>query len=350
MKISQIMLGKGFGGAERYFLDLCLALADAGHSIQAICHPNFVALPALRANGKIRLDTVLAWGKWDPLAPWKIHRMLLDFKPDVVQAHLARGALIAGKAARRSSFPLVVKTHNYVNLKYYKYVDHFISTTRDQFKYLKSHGIPENRISVIPNFSRIPAAETVRARSSGPLVFTAYGRMVRKKGFDLLLQAFAMLVSAGFNTRLLVGGDGPERTRLEKQAHDLGISQHVEFAGWISDVQLFLSRGDVFVLPSRDEPFGIAVLEAMAAGMPIIATRTMGPMEILNQGAGYLVAPNSADALLSAMKTSIENPGLSESFAIAALDLYKTRFHESIVVPQLLSLYRKVMEEKSQKI
>lgn len=347
MKISQIMLAKEFGGAERYFLDLSLALTDAGHQVQVICHNRFVALPLLKERKDIDLRTISVWGKWDPLAPRQLFRLLKGFNPDVVHAHLARGALMAGKAARGADWPLVVKTHNYVDLKYYGSVDHFITTTQDQFNYLTSHGIAGNRISVIPNFSRITPVGAVRKLPAHFPIFVAYGRMVHKKGFDLLLEAFGKLLSSGTQARLLIGGDGPERSHLEKQVVDLEISSYVEFSGWINDVPAFLARGDVFILPSRDEPFGIAIIEAMACGMPVIATLTKGPVEILDETTAFLVPAGNAEALASAMDNVLMQPERSARLASAALDLYRNRYHENVILPQLLALYRGLRSSKA---
>lgn len=342
MKISQIMVGKGFGGAERYFVDLSLALADRGHDVQVICHRDFVGLPLLEARNDIELRTLAVHGKWDPLAPRRIFQLLDAYKPNVVHAHLARGAHIAGKAARRAKLPLVVKTHNYVDLKYYAAVDQFIATTQDQLAYLTSHGIPESRIAVIPNFSRIPPVSSARTSFSRPPVFASLGRMVPKKGFDLLLTAFASLLSSGVDARLLLGGEGPERARLQELAKDLGIADQVSFPGWVDDVPEFLAQGDVFVLPSRDEPFGIAVLEAMASGLPIIATKTKGPLEILDDTTSRLVPTDEAEPLRAAMMEALAQPKHFAQLASAALDSYRTRYAENAVVPQLLALYRKL--------
>lgn len=342
MRISQIMLSTGFGGAERYFLDLSLALSNAGHEVQVICHHDFIALPLLKTHPNIELHTISVLGKWDPFAPRRLYNLLNTFKPNVVHAHLARGALLTGKATRKTNWPLVVKTHNYVNLKYYSSVDHFITTTQDQFNYLVSHNISEDRISVIPNFSRITPSVLPRPASSNYPTFVTYGRMVHKKGFDLLLEAFAKILSQGINAQLLIGGDGSERTTLERLAKNLGISSQVKFSGWVDDVPKFLSQGDVFVLPSRDEPFGIALIEAMATGIPIIATLTKGPREILSETMGYLVPPCDSEALYLAMEKAISQPEHSAILASNALKEYSTRYYESAVLPQLTDLYQKL--------
>lgn len=343
MRISQVMLAKGFGGAERYFVDLSLSLAEAGHQIQVICNHDFAGLPILKES-KAHLDmaTLSVLGKWDPFAVRKLGKLIHAFHPEVIHAHLARGALLAGKALKHSGYPLVVKTHNYVNLKYYRDVDHFIVTTQDQQNYLSSHGIASARISHIPNFSRIPPNSNPRPAIQTSAKFAAYGRMVEKKGFDQLLKAFAETISIFPQARLSLGGDGPEREKLEALANNLGISKSVAFPGWVHDVQDFLSKSDIFVLPSLDEPFGIAIIEAMACGMPIIATMTQGPLEILHKQTAILVPIDDINSLSKAMQAALRNPESTAQLGINAQQHYSIHYHENAVVPKLAKLYHQL--------
>ena len=95
MKISQVMLAGGLGGAERLFVDFCIALAEAGDEIQAICRKDSAAAGMLQHHKDIKLATVSVWGNWDLLAKIKIASLLKNHGSQVVQAHLARGALLA---------------------------------------------------------------------------------------------------------------------------------------------------------------------------------------------------------------------------------------------------------------
>ncbi|WP_206673346.1 glycosyltransferase [Tepidiphilus baoligensis] len=88
MKVSQVMLSKGFGGAERYFVDLCTALARRGHAVQAICHRGSEAERRLRGIPNLELAPIRVLGTWDPLASWAIHRALRRFAPQIVHVHL----------------------------------------------------------------------------------------------------------------------------------------------------------------------------------------------------------------------------------------------------------------------
>lgn len=343
MRITQLMLAKGFGGAERSFVDLCRALAENGHDVQAIFHPRFSEAQRLTACAAIQSTCVNVRGNWDFPAGWQIAAKIREFGPAIIQAHLARGAYFGGAAGRKLRIPVIVKTHNYVDLKYYRHVDYLVTTTADQRDYLLAHGVASERIEVIPNFSSLkPYARTVQP-DYGSLRVLSFGRMVKKKGFDVLLRAFATFIDQGHTATLTLGGDGPERSALEHLATALGIESHVVFSGWVDDVGSALRNADVFVLPSLDEPFGIAVLEAMAHDLPIIATRTKGPLEILDAATGYLVPIGDAATLAEALVGIVAAPEDAVRRARAALDRFKSRYTREVVVPLYERLYQRAL-------
>ncbi|HSR63933.1 MAG TPA: glycosyltransferase [Gammaproteobacteria bacterium] len=338
MKITQIMLAKGFGGAERYFVDLSVALAEQGHDVQAICHRRFCERARLMKIPALQIDTFSPLGWWDLIAGKRIENSIGRFGPAVVHAHLARGACMAGRACARLGIPLVAKTHNYVDLKYYRHVDCFIATTHSQEQYLVRQGIAPERIRIIPNFSSQPPAEKVKTSRKEPMQFVTYGRLVRKKGFHILLESFRRYLDQGYRAYLVIGGDGPESETLREQCRALQLEPFVTFSGWVTDIEDFMKHADVFVLPSLDEPFGIAVLEAMALGVPIIATTTDGPREILDTQTAFLVSPGDVELLASAMVDARDDL-LRREKASSALRLFRNKYSKAVVVTSLMQLY-----------
>lgn len=134
----------------------------------------------------------------------------------------------------------------------------------------------------------------------GP-VLVGVGRLIRQKGFDLLLQALAKCQGAGQRARLVVVGEGPERTKLEALAQELGITERVLTAGFVADPAAWYAHGDAFVLPSRWEGFGHVIVEAMACGLPVMAFDCRyGPADILGGGEGGVLVPPEDVAALAA--------------------------------------------------
>ena len=134
------------------------------------------------------------------------------------------------------------------------------------------------------------------------LVVGTLARLVPVKGVDLLLQAWAQIARLVPQAVLLVGGDGPERAALSKLAEQLGITRSVRFLGWVSNQRDFLRALDVFILTSRNEAMGRAVVEAMATELPVVGVTVGGISElVVNDRTGILVAPDNINALAGAI-------------------------------------------------
>ena len=345
MRIAQIMLAQGFGGAERFFVDMTLALAARGHQLLAIGDARGVALPHLVGQANIECVSVRCHGNWDVLARRALRRQLQDFAPQVVQAHLARAAHLGGQAAHALALPTVAKTHNLVDVKYYRDIDALVPTTAAQAAHLRAAGVREAAIRQIPNFSALPAVAAFTRAADMPWMIKSAGRLVPKKGYATLLDAFAQLRQQGLNARLVIGGDGPEAARLRAQAIALGLRDEVEFPGWIDDVADFLRDAHVFVLPSHDEPFGIVLLEAMACGVPIVTTPTVGPREILDASSACFAARDDAEALTNALAQTLSDYAAAGVRAEAALVRFRSHYTTDVVVARYLELYAELIAE-----
>ena len=345
MRIAQIMLARRLGGGEQVFLDLCAALASRGHEVLAIGATESDAMNMLDHHHDLRCDRVRCFGTWDPLCRRAIGRLLRRFDPDLVQTHMARASALGGTAARAAGFPTLAMLHNMINLKYYRSIDLFIPTTTDQYGHLRKGDVPLDQIELIPHFRRIEpvAAATIPRRTHG--VAKALGRFVHKKGFDILLHAVAISASRGSSFRLEIGGDGPQIDSLKQLTEQLGIGSHVKFCGWIDDVANWLGDADVFVLPSRIEPFGIVVLEAMACGIPIVATQVSGPLEILDERTALLVPSENPEALAEAMIAAFGAPDESEARAHAALDKFQRNYSESVIIDRYLTACERLVSK-----
>lgn len=344
MRITQIMLAKGFGGAERSFVDTAIALAERGHTVQAICHEDFSELALLPGHGGIRVDAIRAGGEWDFLAPRRIAALLRDFKSEIVHTQLKRAAWHGGRAAKLAGIPSVAKLHNYVDLKRYRHMTLLLCTTGDQVSHVRSQGWDGNRVRWVPNFSRIEAVECGAQSFCRPFRILSYGRYVKKKGFEHLIEAAGILWDRGIEVRLRIGGSGEEHGRMLEKVQGLGLSDAVELGFWIDDVAAVLDWSDVFVLPSLDEPFGIVMLEAMARAVPIVTTKTKGPSEVLSTDTAALVDIGSAEQIADAIQAIYEDFSEASVRAEKALDLYASSYSADAVLPQIETAYADAIE------
>ena len=134
-------------------------------------------------------------------------------------------------------------------------------------------------------------------------------------------------------------------TRSRTLSTELGINENVQFLGRRNDIPNLIKNADLFVLPSLKEPFGIIVLEAMAMGTPIIATRSEGPLEVLDDDSAILVDKGEKSALFNGLRKAIQDPESCRNRAQNALTVYKSCYTADAVVPKILALYDDVIQQ-----
>ena len=341
MRFVQIMLARRLGGAEQVFIDLCGALASRGHEVLAIGARQSEALDILDRRDDLQCLRVRCQGNYDLSCRWSIGRALRRFAPNIVQTHLGRASRLGGSAARSAGYPTLSILNNFPKLKNYRSIDMLIPTTRDQEAYLDQNGITAEHFVRVPHFRSIGSVTEVRVPRPTDRVVKSLGRFHPKKGFDVLLKAAALSERQGTCFRLELAGDGPERKALHALAKQLGIG--VIFSGWTHDVAAFLSDADVFVLSSGSEPFGLVILEAMACGVPIVATRVSGPAEILDSETALLVDPDNPAAMAEAVTAVFAEPDAAAERAHNALRRFEQEYSEPAVIGRFLAACRRLV-------
>jgi len=175
------------------------------------------------------------------------------------------------------------------------------------------YGSFSGRARVIPNGIRLSEYTGTRPHPAPAPYVLGIGRMVTQKGFDLLIESFRTLSADWPEIHLLLAGDGPARSGLEAQVERLGLATRVDFRGSVGHERAveLLQNAEVFVLPSRHEPQGIVVLEAMAAGTPVVAARVGGVPEIVRDAEnGLLFSGGDDDALAAAVQRVLTDDAL----------------------------------------
>lgn len=177
-------------------------------------------------------------------------------------------------------------------------------------------------------------------RSDNRFVVGALGELCHRKGQDLLLTALKKLRDRGIDAHVRLGGEGKTKDQLKSQVESLGLCDHVEILGWVEATE-FLASLDVFCLPSRHEPFGVVVVEALAMGLPVIASDTYGPANILEDGSGIIVPVDDAQALAVALEELANDHPRALQLANAAAARARDAFSPAAVGQQLIAAYRK---------
>ena len=246
-------------------------------------------------------------GPWSPGA-WMALRGVLGQDWDRVHVHDARAqAAVRLLAPERLQLRLIVhrrvddraRDRAWTRWKYAR--GHVVAVSQAAARGVE-HLVAPDRVSIVHSGLPVPAvAVGPRPDPEEPFCILAVGALVPHKGHDLLLRALGRMPD---ETRLVIVGDGPLRRALEKLSWEMGLATRVAFAGHVPDPEVLFGRVDLFVHPSRSEGLGTAVIEAMAAGLPVLATDVGGLPELVIPGeTGWLVRPDVevlVDALLAA--------------------------------------------------
>ncbi|HEU4537198.1 MAG TPA: glycosyltransferase, partial [Polyangiaceae bacterium] len=299
---------------------------------------------------------------FDPTVIGDIAQFLRASKADVMHAHNV-APLVFGGLARRlawSSAPLVYSEHNQIysatpaqRRKFRVYVrlaDHVVAVSEDlRAALLRDFSL---RSRVIYNgvdgarFRHDPAArERLRRElgcAEGDFLVGTGVVLSEQKGVPYLLGAARRVLAAAPEVRFVVAGDGPSRPELERRAEALGLGGRLRFLGYRRDIPDFLSAIDLYVLPSLWEGLPLSLLEALAAGKPVVATRVGGNAEIIEQGVNGRLVPARDEVALAEAVLGVRNDG---ALLAAAAERGRARFERLFSVEAMVSAHERLYAE-----
>jgi N-acetyl-alpha-D-glucosaminyl L-malate synthase BshA len=214
-------------------------------------------------------------------------------------------------------------------------------------KYLRARTLADFDISreirVIPNFVDPQRFRKFKRNRAQKIVCHSSNFRPIKRIPDII-KAF---ISNEIDCKLVLIGDGPEHPEVEELTRTLGISENVEFLGNVKRVQEIVGRADLFLLPSEDESFGLAALEAMSCGVPVVATNVGGLKELISHGVdGYLTEVGDPEALANYSLEILQNPELQEELGSNARAKVLKTYTPDKIVPQYEDLYKEILQEK----
>lgn len=302
MTILNLMLGKGRGGLEQAAVDYAEAMKLAGIDVLTLITPGAWAETPLVAAG-LPHESLANANRFDPFASWRLRRIARRVNATAVICHGNRALSLALRAVK-NDYPIIAVAHNPSTRRFGR-ADMCFAITNHLAAHLKSGGAKQ--IVHIPNMVRMPA-QVKRPPYRTPPVIGAMGRFHYKKGFDIFLDALAILAQRGIPFRAKLGGDGEELEALKRRIRAYAIEDRVELVGWVQDKHIFFDSIDIFVVPSRVEAFGLTLVEAMAHRVPTITSDAFGPREIAHDGVDALVTEHGdANQMADAMVKLIGN-------------------------------------------
>jgi glycosyltransferase involved in cell wall biosynthesis len=356
MKILQICSARELGGGEKHLADLANGLACRGHDLFAAVIP---ASPLRTELSSVPAQNIIELPMRNSLnvaTALKLARFVRQNEIDVVHAHIARDYPLAASVARRAGARLVLTRHvlfplNRIHKLTLRRTSRVIAVSESVAAGLRAQGIFDPEIVVcihngvdVDRFGR----ELVDHRNSGDRKRRVgmIGHLAPIKGQEDFIRAAAAVCSSLDDVEFIIAGEdksrsGDNRRQLERLIAELGLSQRISLVGWVDDVAELLATFDLFISPSRSEPFGLSIVEAMAAGVPVIATRSEGAREIIDdEETGRLVPIGDADSLANAIRQMLSDPKEGERFSENARKVARERFSLERMVEATEQVYR----------
>ncbi|WP_377323497.1 glycosyltransferase [Pimelobacter simplex] len=351
MRLLTIISELGVGGAEVVAVRLALAAAADGHEVRVASTPGF-RVAELEAAGVDHLPLRLVGRRLTDLAS-SLRRLRTLAPPDLVHAHNPKPATLARLAFGRRA-PIVTTLHGVSEAEVgraasllEKTSDRVVVVAPHLAVQLERHGYPAARIDVVANtIEPLPDYPRERARrelglAPDAVVGVCLARMVDQKRHDLLLEAWSRLPQPAV---LLLAGDGPHRAHLTARSGMLGLTDRVRFLGERTDVPRLLAAADFAVLPTDWEGLPISVLEAIGAGVPVVASGVPGVVDHF-AGAVRIVRPGSVPALVEALDQVAGTPAVRQALAERGREVAARRFGPERMLAQYRQIYARLAGE-----
>jgi glycosyltransferase involved in cell wall biosynthesis len=334
VRIAFVIPSLGAGGAERVATLLANEWNANGHAVTLVTFDTPDTEPFFRLDPGVSLRELSASATRGLAAKLgtnvarlsRLRSVLRELRPDVVVAFMTEANVIALWASRGLGVPVVVsernqpdrpglgRAHRLARRLTYPMADALVVQTDAIASWGKARfRIP---VQVIPNPVHLGAGDAPREDGDVQWLISL-GRLAPQKGFDILIESFAAVASKHPKWRLVIYGEGPDRPLLERLRAESGCPDRILLPGLTRDPAGALSKASLFVLPSRFEGYPNALLEALAQGLPVLATSCPGgTVEILANGAhGLLVPPDDVAALTTALDAMLSAPDLRDAYA-----------------------------------
>lgn len=330
MKVMNIMLSRNGGGIEQCFLDYDKALKSQG--FETISISSFFAKVNKHIHTKFKLPNL---ANYDLISCLVLKIFIIFLKPKIIITHGNRALNFVHTT--NTKIPIITIAHNdQIDRKLKS--DYIIALTKYSHSKLLLRGFKEEQILQLPNMFQC-RADFCERQFKKPIVIGVVSRFVKKKGIDIFIKALDNLNKQKIDFKAIIGGSGLEKNQLIALAKQLDLNDRITFVGWVEDTKSFFDSIDIFCLPSIEEPFGISLLEAIGNSVPVIASRTEGPDEMIQHlENGLLFVINSHQDLSKNIKYMINNQIQAREMAYKAFVHLKQEYEMTIVAEKLKNI------------
>lgn len=365
MKILQICSARQLGGGEKHLADLANGLARRGHEVYAALSPSSPLRSELSAVPKQNIVELRMRNSLTIAGAMKVARFVREHEIDIVHAHVARDYPLAALAARRAGARLVLTRHvlfplSRIHKLTLRRTTRVIAVSQAVADTLQAQGIFEpGKIVLIHNGTDVDRfargrEEVVNRESDADrkLRVGMIGHLAPIKGPEDFVRAAALVCGRRDDVEFIIAGedksrDGEHRRQLEMLIAELHLNQKLRLIGWVEDVAKFLPTLDLFVSSSRSEPFGLAIVEAMAGDVPVVSTMSEGAREIIDDHqTGRLVPIADATALATSIDELLSDRKERARLSENAQRAVRERFSLEKMVAATEQVYRDAMSRR----
>jgi len=349
------------GGQDQLFA-LLKGLRQRGHPVHLVCQPDTLLGTRAEENA-IHVHPLAIRSELGLLSLLSLIPLLRKIRPDVLAFNTPKAILLGTLASkfasvgikiifRRVNFPL--RRNPFSRLKYTWGIDSVIAISESIHLQLQLCGIPASRIHTIyegMDLSLYPKLAQPRQRKPGePAVIGTVAHLSPEKGLNYLIEAAALIPGVQDRMRFVIVGDGNCLQELKELAARKGVTDIVHFAGFHDNTYQYMKSFDIFALPSLSEGLSSAILEAMAASLPIVATNVGGIPELVKEGEnGMLVTPANPQALACAIQQMADNPEESLRMGLRGRERMEIRFTLERKILQTEQLCHQLLQRASRK-
>jgi len=358
MVVAQVIGDLGIGGAERLFVNLCNAL-DVDKVIVVLVG-KADTMPNLRSDlhAHVEVRTVRIRQRSWIRDVWKLSRLFRETGCDVVHTHMFWSNLYGSMAAHLAGVPVIVTAehgrnewkrnwHKWVEANVIsRYADTRLCVSQDILQRRRDvDGIPGDLLELLPNGTIVPPPFDEEKQAN---VIGSVGRLVDAKDYPTLVRAIGVLARHGSSTRLEIVGEGPERKAIEETIRQECVESQVTLAGSRTNVDDWLARWSVFVSSSVREGQPVALLEAMAAGLPCVVTAVGGvPDTLAHRVEGIVVPPGNPEGLAAGIQELLDSVALRDSYGQAARERVIRDFSIDSLASTCRRIYASALRSKA---
>jgi len=365
IKILHTEWSNGFGGQEKRILSEITGLRKRGYYVALSCRRDAeIRRQAERYGIDIYPLPFLNW--YDTYTILQLVKILRKERFDIVNTHSSVDSWVGGIASKIAKVPVLIRTRH-LDIPLKRDILHFIHYLPDMYitcgetirkNLIDRCGFPPDKTVSIPtgvtddffNVKRNPDARVRYGLNKDSIVITNVGILRKVKGHEITLRAVKVVAGQFPAVKFLIVGDGPYRKKLEDMVDNLGIRQYVIFTGFVENIPEVYSFTDVAILSSWSEGIPQCLLQAMASGVPVVATEVGGVPEIVkNEKTGLLVAPGDYKGLAEGIIRIVKDNDFAAGLVENAKELVQREYSLGRMLDKIEDIYKKLLERKKVK-